>query len=199
MRNILLAALLAGVAATPVLAQGTSDTVSAAAFTGARVEGLFGYEFTDVQGGDDDGIAYGVGAGFDFDLGSAVAGIEAEYSDSEVGATETNVELTGDRLFAGTGRDIYVGGRIGGKLGASTLAYAKGGYVNGKFVVDYADGTTAGLTSFRLSQKVDGFRAGAGLEQLIGRNAFAKIEYRYSNYEQGYEKHQGLAGVGLRF
>ena len=33
----------------------------------------------------------------------------------------------------------------------------------------------------------------------LGPNSFAKTEYRYSNYEQGFEKHQVVAGFGFRF
>ena len=42
-------------------------------------------------------------------------------------------------------------------------------------------------------------RVGAGVEQQLGTNLYAKAEYRYSNYEAGIERHQVLGGVGFRF
>jgi outer membrane immunogenic protein len=33
----------------------------------------------------------------------------------------------------------------------------------------------------------------------LGTNSFAKAEYRYSNYEQGVERHQVMGGFGFRF
>ncbi len=62
----------------------------------------------------------------------------------------------------------------------------------------------------------DGWRIGAGVETAISENAFAKIEYRYSNYKEAEfdfngqtpdssrfridtDRHQVVASVGLRF
>ena len=62
-----------------------------------------------------------------------------------------------------------------------------------------------------------GWRVGAGVEQKIATNAFAKLEYRYSNYSDAevdfepegipdtgpfdvdLDRHQVVAGVGWRF
>ena len=33
----------------------------------------------------------------------------------------------------------------------------------------------------------------------LGPNTFVKAEYRYSNYEQGFDEHQGVVGLGFRF
>ena len=61
----------------------------------------------------------------------------------------------------------------------------------------------------------DGYRLGAGVEQAIGTNTYAKLEYRYSNYGEGEvdyvngpdsgrfnldtDRHQVVVGFGLRF
>src|SRR3546814_13386753 len=60
----------------------------------------------------------------------------------------------------------------------------------------------------------DGFRVGAGVEQLFGPTAYGKLEYRYSNYSNlehnregttdlsrniDLDRHQVVAGVGFRF
>lgn len=194
MTKFVLVALLAGTAAAPAAAQVNAP------FTGPRVEAVIGYDRTDVdQAGDSDGITYGVGAGYDFQMGGMVAGVEAELTDSNVDQCAVNVDLTGDELCAQVGRDIYVGGRVGGVVGANTLLYAKAGYVNGRVAAQYEDGIDGDTGDFEEGQNIDGVRVGAGLEHQFGTNTFVKAEYRYSNYEAGIEKHQGVVGVGFRF
>ena len=74
-----------------------------------------------------------------------------------------------------------------------------------------SDGTTETGAHYNL----DGWRAGVGLEQSLGGKAYAKVEYRYSNYGQARleypsggntnnfsvdtDRHQLVAGVGVRF
>jgi outer membrane immunogenic protein len=225
MRKFIVAAFLAGTVATPALAQD-----AASPFTGFRIEGLVGYDVlksgerndgvdTDENNGDEslEGVSYGVGAGFDFDLGGVVAGVEAEYSDSS-GEQEADETLDGIPFTSriATGRDIYVGGRIGVRAAPSTLVYAKGGYTNTsiEFAAESAD------DRFELDSNVDGWRLGAGVEQLFGPNMYGKLEYRYSNYNNldfsddfdfedlegedfgtdiDLDRHQVMVGVGFRF
>lgn len=204
-------ALLAGstLAAAPAFAQ------ERAPFTGPRVEVIGGYD--SVSAGDNDSnqsldsIAYGGGVGFDFNLGGAVVGIEAELADS--GGEEEFDETIDNIAYLGTltlGRDIYVGGRVGFTVTPSTLLYAKAGYTNARLEASYAG--TGNPINFDAS--VDGYRLGAGVEQQLGRNAYAKVEYRYSNYSGlrfddalfgdddvsiDLDRHQAVIGVGLRF
>ena len=73
MRYLILGTLLATASAGPALAQ---EAAADSPFTGPHVEVLAGY---DNLGGTDngrDGLLYGIGAGYDFQLGGAVAGIE---------------------------------------------------------------------------------------------------------------------------
>ena len=194
MRKYILAALAAGTIAAPAFAQD-----AAAPFTGLRVEGLAGYDRLNADGGKSDGIAYGVGVGYDMQAGGAVFGVEAEAADSNVDECLTDVDLTGDELCAEQGRDLYVGARAGAVVGSNTLLYAKAGYTNSRVRLDYEDGTAGTTADFSEAAGLDGVRVGGGAEIAIGTNAFAKAEYRYSNYEQGFEKHQGVVGVGFRF
>lgn len=193
MRKFILAALLAGTVATPALAQ------DAAPFTGLRVEGLIGYEATDVEDENTDGIAYGVGVGYDVQSGSGVFGIEAEATESSVDECVRGVVLATDTLCAKVGRDLYVGGRAGALIGVNTLLYAKAGYTNNRVKAEYQDGTAGTALDLTEKDDLDGIRVGGGVEIGVGTNAFVKGEYRYSNYEQGYDKHQGLVGFGVRF
>ena len=191
MRKYVVAALLAAGVATPAFAQDTQS------FSGLRVEGLVGYDRAEVEDAGSDGISYGVGVGYDMRAGGAVFGVEAEATESTVDECVGGVEVTGDELCAKLGRDLYVGGRAGALVGPNALLYAKAGYTNGRVKLDYdAPGTTA---DFSDSANLDGVRVGAGVEFGLGTNAYAKAEYRYSNYEQGFEKHQGVVGFGFRF
>lgn len=196
MRKFIIAGLLAGSAATPALAQ---DVVPVAAGTGPRIEALVGYDAPEGE----DGVAYGVGVGFDFQALGATAGIEAEYMRSTTDDCEEDVFQDGDQVCAGLGRDLYIGGRVGAALGGSSFIYVKGGYTNQRLRVEFDDGGNGDLDT-NIGENLDGARVGAGIEFGIptfgfGSAAYLKAEYRYSNYEQGFEKHQGIAGIGFRF
>lgn len=193
-------------------------------FTGPRVEALVGYD--DVRAGssvDDDGndnndqsidgVNYGIGIGYDIDLGGAVLGLEGEYTDSTAKTEFDNGDFEGfgfGRVDAG--RDLYVGARIGAKVQPDLLLYAKGGYTNAKLNVLTNDGVTEYDEDFDL----DGYRIGAGAEYALSNNTFVKLEYRYSNYQKGevdfggdlpdsdrfdvdLDRHQIMAGFGMRF
>jgi outer membrane immunogenic protein len=219
MRKFIAAALLAGTFAAPAFAQSATDL---SPFTGARVEGLIGYDILKSGGDNDDGVnssgdegdesiegaLFGVGAGFDFDLGGVVAGIEAEFSES-TGEQEAGESIDLPiRSSIETGRDLYVGGRIGFLATPATLVYGKAGYTNTSIEANFENATSA----LEFDTNADGWRVGAGVEQLLGPNAFAKVEYRYSNYntldfsddadfetDVDLDRHQIVAGVGFRF
>lgn len=208
MRKIVFAALLTSVVAVPAYAQ------DAGPFTGLRVEGVVGYDTFDLGSSEDledlgvdgsiDGVVYGVQGGYDFDLGSIVAGIEGEFTDSS-GNIEGDDGTQSASIRAG--RDLYLGGRIGFKAGERALIYAKGGYTNTSIELDADDGVDA----FELNTEIDGFRVGGGAELLLSRQLYGKVEYRYSNYstlsdEDGagdfdidLDRHQVVAGIGYRF
>ena len=135
MRNYLIAALAAGTLATPAFAQDQGN------LSGFRVEGLVGYDRPSVEDESADGVAYGVGVGYDFQSGDAVFGIEAEATDSTANERVAGVAIPGDELRVRAGRDLYVGGRVGAVVGGRTLLYAKAGYTNARVRVDYEDGT----------------------------------------------------------
>lgn len=141
---------------------------AAADFSGPRVGATVG--FADDDFGGTEAFTYGVNAGYDWDLGTSVAGVTVEYQDSSEN---------------GFGRDLSAVGRLGFKAGESALVYGLVGYTNQSL-----EGTGIEL---------DGVRAGAGVEVALGTNAFAKTEYRYSDYEAGIDGHQMVAGIGFRF
>jgi len=184
MRNLVLAAMFAATAAAPALAQD-----SAASFSGPRVEGVVGWDRVS-NDGHDNGVTYGIGAGYDMRFGNIVAGLETELSDSNV------KECQFGAVCASMGRDIYVGGRVGTVLGGRTLLYAKAGYTNARarLTGTAPDGTTIGGHT-----NLDGVRVGAGAEYALTSNAYLKAEYRYSNYQDGFQRNQVVGGFGFRF
>jgi outer membrane immunogenic protein len=196
MRFYLTAALMAGTFATPAFAQ---DAPPPPSMSGFRIEGLVGYDSTEINDDNDGGVIYGVGAGYDFQAGRAVFGIEAEASDSTNRGCIGNVFNAGDSLCARTERDLYVGGRAGAVVGRNILLYAKAGYTNARFQVDYDDGTAGGASNLTINQNLDGVRVGLGVQLGIGRNAYIRTEARYSNYEAGSDRGGVVGAFGFRF
>ena len=209
MRFLMFPALAAMLLTSPALAQ------ERAPFTGARVEGIVGYDAPNLTGEDGAGLLYGAGFGFDFQAGGAVLGVEGEASKSNASKCTNAYATAGDTFCSNLGRDLYVGVRAGALIGEGMLIYAKGGYTNTHLTTDYSTGVVgAGL---RQSTALDGFRLGVGGEFPIGANAYVKTEYRYSNYEKSPafvggtalqpvllredrgDRHQLLAGFGFRF
>lgn len=217
MRKLSVAVLMAAsaLAATPALAQSTNPT-----FTGPRVEGTIGWDHLVAGSSEDndngrndqktDGFLYGGGIGYDVAVGGAVIGAEAEIDGSTAKSSRDYTENFGyGRVKAG--RDIYVGARAGILAGPKTLVYVKGGYTNAKLNVLAGDTDTSTDNSFKL----DGWRVGAGVERAMSSNTYAKLEYRYSNYEKGKidyadgatssrfdvdtDRHQVVASYGIRF
>lgn len=223
MRKFVLAAasLTTLALATPALAQSGPPSDPDTEFNGARAGILLGYDR--LQPGsvpnsniDDsnsaDGLTYGGDVGYDVQSNRWVFGVEGEVTGST--SKVTNNPSAAGALGYGrvkAGRDLYAGARVGYAVAPRTLIYAKGGYTNQRLDLVASDGTTETGRHFNL----DGWRAGAGLEQKLGRNTYAKIEYRYSNYGKARlefpnggntdnfsvdtDRHQVVAGVGVRF
>jgi outer membrane immunogenic protein len=139
------------------------------AFSGAHAEVLGGWDRVQGEGTHDDGVLYGVGAGYDLRRGNAVFGIEGEASDS------TQKENVG-ALTEHASRDLYVGGRVGAVVGGNNLLYAKAGYTDYRQTSIYSPE----LGFAAVHPHASGFRLGAGAEFAVGRRAFVKAEYRFT-------------------
>lgn len=179
------------------LAALVAATVAAPACAGsfhADVHG--GWDRVSVAGFNDDGVAYGVSAGYDFAIGSkAFLGLEASADDSSTQECETDVLVIGDRTCLSAGRDLSVVARLGYKLSDANKLYALAGYSNARIKLSYDDGTTSGS----IGSNGDGLRLGAGVQMSLGSNLYAKGEYRYTNYESDFSRHQVLFGFGAEF
>jgi outer membrane immunogenic protein len=171
MRILHVAAAAAALTATPAFAQN-----AAPAFNGGHVEAVVGFDSIHGGGDSETGVAFGIAGGYDIRKGHAVFGIELEAADSTI--SDSGVSAS---------RDLYAGGRLGVVIGDRGLLYAKAGYTNAR--------ASFGGTGVNF----DGFRLGAGVEWMVGSNVSIRTEYRYSNYEDGLSRHQGLLGLGYRF
>lgn len=182
---------LATVAAAPAVA---------APVSGARVEGVIGYDHSqldlrDFGGPDEDagGLLYGVGVGYDFLLGpGSSVGIDAEITDA---TTDLDFVDGTDSAELKVGRDLYVGGRFTTAISEGFNLYGKAGYTNARVK---ARATSGGVTVSD-SGNADGFRIGVGGQFAIGANSYVGTEYRYSNYEGDFSRHQLAATFGVRF
>lgn len=156
MKKIVVAATAAAAFALPAAPAAAVD------FTGFRIGANVGY----ADEGSEDAITYAANAGYDFQSGGAVFGITAEIGDSDE-----------------TGRDLAIGGRVGGVVGGSTLLYVHGSYTN----------LNAGGFNF------EGVRGGLGIEFAVSDNFYINSEYRYSDYDSGLDVHGVVVGAGFRF
>ncbi|MFN6935821.1 MAG: porin family protein, partial [Tsuneonella sp.] len=113
MKNIVFAATLPLVMlASPAIAQ--DETQDMGGFYTGAIVGIDSVRLSDgVDSGSESDIGFGAVVGYDYDLGQAVVGIEAEWADSGVSAGVTDVFTAGDEVRLSAGRDLYVGGRLG--------------------------------------------------------------------------------------
>jgi len=196
MRPFFAALMLSVLGAAPAFAQDESDT----AFAGPSVTLIGGIEAAQWFGDAQAAAVYGGQLGYDWQSGGLVLGIEGEVS----GGTSRNcttihyVAGGADRSCVEPGRDLYVGGRVGKVLGDTTLLYAKAGYSNVHQAFELRDQGTGSLRS-SASDTIGGYRVGIGIEKQLGQIFLLKTEYRYSNYEGDYSRHQAVVGLGLRF
>lgn len=178
------------IALAAVSAAALAATPASAVPSGPRVEALVGYDQARVDLGandfKDEGVLYGIGAGYDFGLSNGAAlGVDVEATDST-----TRESNAGGTLNAK--RDLYAGGRVSLPIDANNSnVYLKAGYTNARFRV------SNGLVS--ASDNLDGYRLGAGAQFSLNGKAYIGGEYRYSNYENDVSRHQLAATIGTRF
>ena len=123
------------------------------------------------------GMNYGLLAGYNYQLGSLVLGVEGEFEGWTVG-TIRYTAVTGDFLTAHS----KWGGSIRGRLGYAAdraLFYVVGG---GAFV---SNETSIPLTGISIGGDNTrwGWTVGAGFDYAITNNWFTGFEYRYSRFE----------------
>jgi outer membrane immunogenic protein len=184
MRILYAAAVFAAASATPAFAQ---DSAPAPTFSGGHVELVTGYDRINADNDGASGVTFGIAGGYDFRSNGAVFGIEAEVSES----TTDDCDPLAPTVCFEAGRDLYLGGRVGGVIADGVLLYAKAGYSNARAILE-AGGVSDGVN-------LDGIRGGVGLEWATGTPLVVRAEYRYTNYEADFSRQQAVLGLGLRF
>lgn len=194
MRNIATILILpAALAAVPAAAQ------EAEPFTGPSVVAVAGIDHVGNEDFNDNGLLYGGALTYDLAAGRLRYGVEAEVTGSTRKGCESSVAVTGDRACFHTGRDLYIGGRLGAVVADNLMLYGKAGYTNARSGGTYDDPATTASPDFRGSENYGGYRVGAGAELNAG-NFLVRTEYRYSDYDGlAGGRHQGTVGLGFRF
>jgi len=174
-------------AAVLLAAAASSSPAFAQTFKGFNVNAITGVDHVTAGGINATGVAYGLGAGYDFRAGGAALGIQLEAADS------TTQQCNSPGCLE-AGRDLYAGVRAGAVVGGGQqwLIYGLAGYTNARVEFVSFPGSHVDL---------DGVRVGLGVERQFGPtpNWFLKAESRYSNYQFGFERWQGIVGFGYRF
>jgi outer membrane immunogenic protein len=122
-----------------------------------------------------EGIFGELNAGYDYDFGSWVAGVQVDGRYSGI-SSELNLGGLGVSLDADYGFDILA--RAGMKLNESTLAYVIGGYSWQHFNIDIP----SVIPTDDLDWDASGFSVGGGLEAAVTDKMTVNLEYRYSQY-----------------
>ncbi|WP_159978540.1 MULTISPECIES: outer membrane protein [unclassified Novosphingobium] len=179
--------------------------VPAAANAQAFVQAETGLDVVSADGDSKANIGYGGSVGYDMQLsGGMFVGVQATYSDSE---TKSCARADGDKLCLEAGRDVAALVRVGTAVGPQGKLYLMGGYANARAELSFsgnsldAVGDAYGLDigNVKANSDLDGFRLGAGYEHALNEKFFVKAEYRYSNYEMGVSRHNGVIALGAKF
>ncbi len=173
---------------------------AAAVKSGGRIEAVAGWDHASVDLGDfgidgdlnSDGIVFGLGAGYDFAASESVSlGVDIEGT---LSTADIDIVDGTDSAEISIGRDLYAGGRATFAVSPTANVYLKAGYTNAR-VKATVSGPTTQLVD---SANADGVRAGVGVQFDLGTSAYIGGEYRYSNYEAGFERHQAVLTLGFR-
>jgi outer membrane immunogenic protein len=149
-------------------------TTPALASGEGRVEMQLGYDSIDGESG----LSYGGVVGYDFDLD------QGAFLGVELGASES----TADSLGVEAGRDLRAAARFGIHVLEDGKVYGLVGYSNQRFTVPGVGHTD-----------LDGVVFGAGYQHNFTAGLYGKVEYRYTNYELGADRHTAVVGLGANF
>jgi outer membrane immunogenic protein len=118
-----------------------------------------------------------------------------------------DVAEAGDKACLEAGRDVAALIRVGTAVGPQGKLYLMGGYANARAELSYSGDSLDAIGDYygvdiggvKAHSDLDGFRLGAGYEHALNEKFFVKAEYRYSNYEMGVSRHNGMVALGAKF
>jgi len=144
-----------------------------------------------------DALVLGGYAGYNYKLAEKVViGAEAGFTatvDDRIRTTSAGDGFTIDPRYS-----FDLTARAGYLVTDKALVYVRGGYANQR--VRTALDTESGI--IRISDNLDGWLVGGGLEYAITEKVSARAEYRYSDFGKDggdYQRHQTLVGVSYNF
>ena len=157
---------------------------------------MLGAPFVVTSASDKNGLSYGLLAGYNYQFGSLVLGIEGDFQGWTAGEIRYTA-VTGDFLTAHS----KWGGSIRGRLGFAfdrALFYLAGGAA---FVSNETSIPTTGISVGDGGTRL-GWTVGGGIDYAITNNWFTGIEYRYSQFETKTFTYPipilGVGGVGFK-
>jgi outer membrane immunogenic protein len=172
----------------------------AANWSGFYLGGYGSYDFGTAQGGPSDTNADGWGGGafggYNWQSGQIVYGAEADigYNDQKGSA---GAGVTAEQKLNGSVR-----GRLGYDL-SPFMIYGTAGLAVGNHELSNAAGSD--------DKTAVGYTVGAGVETFITNNITARVEYRYTDFQdkdynlggttvsRGFDDHSVKVGVGVKF
>ena len=168
MKTAFIAAIAAATIAVPAYAQDDAP------FTGPRIGATVGYDSL----GGEEGVSYGVVAGYDLPVGgNVIAGVDVSLGDSSI--EEAGVDVS---------RDLAASLRLGYVLNPQIMAFGKVGYASTRFEIA-GDGAA-----------IEGVRFGGGLEYAFTANTYVSAEYQRTEYEDNLGgRDAGVVSIGWRF
>ena len=129
--------------------------------------------------GDQSGALAGVTAGYNFQSGPLVAGIEADLDFSDVAGSQS------PKFATFTSGNVTGMGTLRGRFGYAVdraLFYITGGYAGANMRGGLSDNSTNPNLIFNQSNYLNGYVLGLGMEFAVTNNISLKAEYLYSNF-----------------
>lgn len=130
-------------------------------------------------GSDPDGFIGGAYAGYNWQSGPVVFGVETDFEGGSVdGSFVDNTGITS----AGT-TSLNWQGSLRARLGyadRNMLYYATGGWAYGDF--DFGGGPGYAPVTNGYSDTMNGWTLGAGMEMMFTQNWIGRLEYRYTDF-----------------
>lgn len=158
------------------------DTFS---WTGGYVGANAGYGFGKMKDGDESvkpsGFVGGVQAGYNWQFGKIIAGIEADFQGSAMKKKVTEYDNLGEYEGHVKSKIQWFGtvrGRLGAGIAERTMLYGTAGLAYGKVKVD---GYDVDFGRDRASKTRAGWTAGAGIEHAFTEKLSLKTEYLYTD------------------
>ena len=153
---------------------------------------------------DSSGLLAGIQAGYNWQQGRRVFGVEAELGRLKLdeSSLQPGVDIYGDAYDASTTIRSGTFAGLSARLGYArdrTLFYAKAGAVYSNLKVGFLDTCTAspcGDGAINISKKVGwGYQVGAGVEHAVSKSWTLKAEYAYLDFGNTTITGDGTSGI----